>query len=161
MASSSTVEEMKDRIRLIMESQKMNAGTFAKFVGIASSSLSNVFNGRTNPTLSMVMSIHKKFPEISYSWLLEGKGDMYGDDLPQPTSPEQVATPAKETRMPKEEKTDTKAKPAANKARPTELGLSFDFPDEKKPDKTSSLITEIRVFFDDHHYESFVPINKK
>ncbi|MBO4851366.1 MAG: helix-turn-helix transcriptional regulator [Prevotella sp.] len=152
---------MKDRIRLIMESQKMNAGTFAKFVGISSSSLSNVFNGRTNPTLSMVMSIHEQFPEISYPWLLEGKGDMYANGLPQPTSPEQVATPAKEARMPKEEKADIKAKPATNKARPTELGLAFDFQDEKKADKANSLITEIRVFFDDLHYESFVPINKK
>ena len=144
-----------------MESQQMNAGTFAKFVNISSSSLSNVFNGRTNPTLSMVKSIHEKFPEISYDWLLEGKGEMYANGLPQPTSSEQVAIPEKEAKTIRDERSETKAKPTIGKAKPQELGLAFDFQDEKKPDKTSSLITEIRVFFDDHHYESFVPINKK
>lgn len=139
----------------------MNAGAFAKFVGISSSSLSNVFNGRTNPTLSMVKSIHEKFPEISYDWLLEGKGDMFENGLPQPTRPEQVALPEKEVKTIRDERSEAKAKPATGKTKPQELGLAFDFQDEKKADKTSSLITEIRVFFDDLHYESFVPINKK
>ena len=48
---------MKDRIRQLMEAQHMNQQTFATFTGIATASLSSIFNGRARPTLNHVDAI--------------------------------------------------------------------------------------------------------
>ena len=42
---------MKDRIRLVMESQHMTQQTFAQFIGISPAALSSIFNGHHKMTL--------------------------------------------------------------------------------------------------------------
>lgn len=49
---------------------------FAARLELSSSSLSSIFNGRTNPTNNHVMAIHKAFPEINVNWLMFGEGQM-------------------------------------------------------------------------------------
>ena len=70
---------MKDRIRLVMESQHMTQQTFAQFIGISPAALSSIFNGRTNATLNTVEAIKSKLPLLNSDWLLFGKGKMYDD----------------------------------------------------------------------------------
>ena len=68
---------MKDRIRQIMESQKMTQQEFADYIGLAPATLSSIFNGRTRPTLNVVEALKKKIPNISIDWLMFGSGDMF------------------------------------------------------------------------------------
>ena len=68
---------MKDRIKLIMESQHMSQQSFADFLGISPASLSSIFSDRTKPTLNTVGAIMAKFPNINVEWLLSGVGEMY------------------------------------------------------------------------------------
>lgn len=68
---------MKDRIRQLMEAQHMNQQTFAKLTGISSATLSSIFNGRTNPSINQVTAIRKCFPSINLYWLLYGDGGMF------------------------------------------------------------------------------------
>ena len=68
---------MKDRIKLIMESQHMTQQAFSKFTGISAAVLSGIFTGRTKPTINQVEAIRKKIPNISLAWLLFGEGSMY------------------------------------------------------------------------------------
>ena len=76
------MEEMKDRIRQIMESQHMSQQTFANFIGMSAASLSSIFNNRTKPTLNTVEAIKSKMPRLSTDWLMFGRGSMFIDDTP-------------------------------------------------------------------------------
>lgn len=67
---------MKDRIKKIQEYSGLSLGVFASRTGIKSASLSHILNGRNNPSLDVVMKIHETFPEISWEWMLYGKGVM-------------------------------------------------------------------------------------
>ena len=67
---------MKDRIKQIMESQKMTQQEFADYIGLAPATLSSIFNGRTRPTLNVVEALKKKIPNINIEWLMFGSGEM-------------------------------------------------------------------------------------
>lgn len=67
---------MKDRILQIMEREGVSNAEFAEKIGISTSSLSHIFNGRNKPSLEVVMRIHKAYPEINLYWLLYGEGEM-------------------------------------------------------------------------------------
>lgn len=67
---------MKDRIKLIMENVGLSQQEFASKLGISAASLSSIFTGRTNPTSNHVMAIHKVFPQINVNWLMFGEGEI-------------------------------------------------------------------------------------
>ena len=54
----------------------MTAAQFAEKIGISPSSLSHILSGRNNPSLEVVMKIHKACDYISLDWLLYGEGQM-------------------------------------------------------------------------------------
>lgn len=156
--------ELKDRIKHLMEDQHMTQQVFADYLQQSPATLSSIFNGRTRPTLNVVDAIRKKFPDISIEWLLYGDGNMYQTH----TEPSEMVPEA----------------PAAG----TDLMLQFDSPtstprqmssptptyqqgvrstrletlnDEMKYiDKIPRRVTEIRVYYDDQTYETFVPAKK-
>lgn len=67
---------LKDRIRKILESQHMTQQEFAETIKVAPATLSSIFTGRTAPSLKIVESIKSHFPDISTDWLLFGRGAM-------------------------------------------------------------------------------------
>ena len=58
---------------------------FAARLDLSSSSISNIFNGRTNPTIMHVNAIHRAFPQINEKWLLFGEGEMIEDENVAPS----------------------------------------------------------------------------
>lgn len=70
---------MENRIRIIMERERMSQQEFAQKLGLSPATLSNIFNGKTRPTNNHVQAIHRAFPNINVSWLLFDEGDMYVD----------------------------------------------------------------------------------
>ena len=149
--------DMKDRIKQLMESQHMTQQTFADFLGISSASLSSIFNGRTKPTLNTVEAIRNKFSKISLDWLMYGNGPMFMDQQP---SPEGASSSSPQESM----KGRTPESPSLF---PTSATLQFDgvaqpgkkaYHEELKTiDKPKRQITEIRIFFNDQTWETFVP----
>lgn len=159
-------DKMKDRIKKLMEDQHMTQKVFAQMTGISEGSLSGIFNGRTKPTLSIVDSIHQHLPKVSVYWLLYGDGPMYVDDQPKAgggsaTAPSSTAAPQSEASMGS----------AANGYAPTlfdaprpasSQGVQSTINNQpqtviKYVDKPTRQITEIRVFYDDQTWETFVP----
>lgn len=69
---------MIDRIRTIMEHYKLSQQDFASLIGISAATLSSIFNGRTQPSQRAVTGIHQAFPEINVKWLMFNEGDMLG-----------------------------------------------------------------------------------
>ena len=147
---------MKDRIKAIMKDLNMSQGDFAKFLGTSASSMSSIFNGRTNPTLSTVMLIKEKVPNINYRWLIDGVGDMYVNDAKSSTG-ENVAKQSNGNVSPADGAVDNKEVQVAQKGKKS-AALILDGNDEmKNPDKAAYRVQVITILFDDGHYETFVP----
>ena len=155
----------------------MTQQVFADFIGLAPATLSSIYNERTRPTLSVVEAIKKKIPNISTDWLMFGTGDMY---VASPTSP---ASPAPADRLFSAD--DEGAKGGQIVQNPM---LDFDQPQSPTPqqgaqtpysfnsvkstpsniertevkiiDKPQRKVKEIRVFYDDQTWETFVPEKK-
>lgn len=170
---------MKDRIRKVMESQNMTQQEFADFVHISPASLSSVFTGRTRPTLAIVEAIKGALPDISTDWLMFGSGNMWlsentyynnvsagseqgeaegGSAAPNPPHPDVVggasavldfggalpansSSPANGSYVPQSGVTD----------------IRFINNVVKNNDIKQRTITEIRIFFSDQTWETFVP----
>lgn len=155
---------MKDRIRQIMESQHMTQQVFAQFIDVSPASLSSIYTGRTKPTLNIVEAIKKKIPDISVTWLMFGTGTMYeGHSTNDPTpslmglhSGEQMIdfenSPSPTPELP------VSASLNMNGVKSTRQNVARD--DLKNVDKAQRRVTEIRVFYDDQTWESFVPAKK-
>ena len=146
----------------------MTQQVFAQFIEMSPASLSSIFNGRTKPTLNVVEAIKKKIPDISVDWLMFGIGHMYQSSKPEA---DQAQRPVQEsmfdfsdTPSPTPEMSNFRAE------NPSAPAQSFNSVKTTRPnspiveikntDKPARRVTEIRVFYDDQTWESFVPAKK-
>lgn len=65
---------MRERIDELMELLGMSPTQFAQTVGIQRSTLQHILNGRNDPSLNVVKSIHAALPDVDLDWLLTGNG---------------------------------------------------------------------------------------
>jgi len=158
---------MKDRIRQIMESQKMTQQEFADYIGLAPATLSSIFNGRTRPTLNVVEALKKKIPNISIDWLMFGSGDMFMSSQSDVSESESTSSPSLFSTSPMfefaQESSPTlqNGVPVAsnpNSVKTTRQDLIRD--EVKIIDKPQRRVIEIRVFYDDQTWDTFVPAKK-
>lgn len=70
------MNDIKDRIALLVEYKGLNSSRFADIIDIQRSRMSHVMSGRNNPSIDVIAKIVEKFPDISMSWLVTGMGDM-------------------------------------------------------------------------------------
>ena len=151
-----------------MEDQHMTQQVFADFLQQSPATLSSIFNGRTRPTLNIIDSIKTKIPDISIEWLLYGVGEMYlthpkGSDQGmlegQIQSKEQMInfdSPAPAvSQMPQNTVSATSYLQSVKSTHPEIVREEIKIVD-KQPRK----VTEIRVYYDDQTYETFVPAKK-
>ncbi len=165
---------MKDRIRQIMESQHMTQQVFADFIGLAPATLSSIYNERTRPTLSVVEAIKKKIPNISTDWLMFGSGDMYVASSASP-APADSLFPAEEggvnggqiVQNPMLDFDQPQAPTPQQGSQPPYFFNSvkstpsnIERTEVKIIDKPQRKVKEIRVFYDDQTWETFVPEKK-
>lgn len=165
----SIVTKMKDRIKQIMESQHMSQQVFAEFIGISPATLSQIFTNRTNPSIKTVEAIKKKLPTLSTDWLMFGKEPMYLDDLSQDgvlVDNQQPSTAPSSGESFLDFDSPTSPTPQ-NSARSMTISTSVrntrsdsSFENMNNIDKVQRKVTEIRVFYDDQTWESFVPSKK-
>ena len=142
--------ETKDRIKKIMEEQQMTQQEFADFLQQSPATLSSIFNGRTRPTLNVVDAIKAKIPDISIEWLLYGTGEMFVTHPEQ--SPEGFVFAQN---MAKNASASPVVQQNAKNFHP-ERGYEEVRIVEKEPRR----VTEIRVYYDDQTFETFVPAKK-
>lgn len=164
---------MKDRIKQIMEAQHMTQQTFAAFIGISAATLSSIFQGRTKPTLNIVEAIKRKMPNIQTEWLMFGNGTMldnqeeqeclsstpkitdggeqmlnFGDDEISSANGASGLHSATQNLQVSQSKQAVQYSQA--KRQPMQTNIICN-------EKERRCITEIRVFYDDQTWESFVP----
>jgi len=147
-----------------MEAQHMSQQVFAEFLGLSPATVSGIFTGRTNPTLNIIEAIKKKIPDINTDWLMFGSGNMYRsvEDSVQtvPTSP----TETQESFLDFSSSPISSPRPVApqpvfsNSVKNTHPEIVRE--EIKFIDKPQRKVTEIRVYYDDQTWESFVPSKK-
>ena len=161
---------MKDRIRLIMESQHMTQQVFAEFIGTTPATLSGIFNDRTRPTLSIVELIKKKIPDISTDWLMFGTGQMYQQSSSAVPVSQSTGNAASSGGQVLESVLDFNSDgsptprhssspvPFSNGVRNTPSQNARE--ELKIFDKAVRRVVEIRIYYDDQTWESFTPSKK-
>lgn len=162
------MSNMINRIRQIMEDQHLTQQSFADFIQVSPASLSSIFNERTRPTLQIVEKIKSKIPNINTDWLMFGSGSMYttsseeGDtSVHAPlSSPANVESPMLSFDDPTNSASQNSVShnPNPNSVRNTRPEIVRE--EIKFIDKPQRHVTEIRVYYDDQTWESFVPAKK-
>ena len=163
--------DTKDRIKQIMEDQHMTQQVFADFLQQSPATLSSIFNGRTRPTLNVVEAIKKKIPNINTDWLLWGSGEMYLTSSPSSAEPvsdvSEIHSPVQEATIDFDSPAPafhnsgnfhangTPSAPASHGVKNTRSEKPYE--EIKIIDKPPRHVTEIRVYYDDQTYETFVP----
>lgn len=178
---------MKDRIRMVMDAMQMTQQEFAENIGIAPATISSVFTGRTRPSLGIVEAIKRKFPDVSTDWLMFGAGQMMssasgdGQATPYDTGAEASADGADAGRGTDADGAAAAGGTVAGGAGASGRGgacvnggrdvaaadvraddaagvdksvMSFAV---KNVDKPQRRIVEIRIFYSDQTWETFVP----
>jgi DNA-binding XRE family transcriptional regulator len=166
-----------------MESQHMTQQVFANYIGTTPATLSGIFNDRTRPTINIIESIKKSFPNISLEWLMLGQGDMYqklssatDDGLehvgaePSPSGSSSPSSTVSSMPNGRDQTLDFSQPyiptPSGSRAGGTHFNgvrnTHSESPVEmvKIVDKQMRKVTEIRVYYDDQTWESFVPAKK-
>ena len=151
---------MKERITQIMQKEEMTAAQFAEKIGLSPSSLSHILNGRNNPSLDVVMKIHKACNYVNLSWLIYGEGEM---------EEQQDSSQLEETGIsgismfdesaffsPEGTEESENRKEIASKS-PVFTPKEIVREEIKYVEKPARIITEIRIFFDNGTYETFRP----
>lgn len=145
---------MKDRILEIMKRNNMTQQEFAAALEISPATLSNIFNGKTNPTNNHVMAIHKRFPQINVNWLMFGEGNMFtienvGFENTSSIENDLFADACSDTNtVDKCKHSITDSNGILN---PGQLSLLA----AKVPEVKERKIIEIRIFYDDGTFETF------
>ena len=76
---------MKDRIKQIIEREKLSSKEFANLCDIQVSNVSHLLSGRSKPSLDTIQKILAAFPTLNTDWLMTGKLPMYKHEkLSQP-----------------------------------------------------------------------------
>ena len=139
----------------------MTQQVFADFIGLSPATVSGIFTGRTNPTLNIVEAIKKKIPDINTDWLMFGQGSMFqSSDSGEPV-PSSTPVTGQESMLdfsPYPVSSSRGATPQSSYSN----GVRSTHPETVREeikfiDKPQRQITEIKIFFDDQTFESFVP----
>ena len=163
---------MKDRIAKIMKMENMSQQDFAAALEISPSTLSSIFNDRTQPSLTIVNKIHERFPDISLKWLLDGTEPVYehtsssisglhdDSNLFSDISSGTISDSGNRNNG-EYSKTADSASSSSASGSTTAIVPERIIEKVKYIDKPIRRITEINVYFDDGTYEVFVPRKKE
>ncbi|MDO4994324.1 MAG: helix-turn-helix transcriptional regulator [Bacteroidales bacterium] len=75
-----------DRIREVIRVKGLSNVQFCNATGVSAATLSHITSGRSNPTLTIMRSIIKGFPDLNPMWVYSGEGEMFREK-----DPEQIA----------------------------------------------------------------------
>lgn len=155
----------KERIEKIMLKEEMSSTVFAAEIGIQSSTLSHILNGRNNPSLEVLKKILNRFRTISSDWLILGIGSMYRSEKQSQTptlfdSLEENTTKSTTYTPETDQKTDTPPAAIQQKKAPVHESTSkpahepqHDVVMNMKSD--SRLVRKIIIYYNDNTFQEF------
>ena len=144
----------------------MTQQVFAEFIGIAPATLRGIFTERTKPTINTVEAIKKKLPSLNTDWLMFGKEPMYIDqEVSEASSAPQAGSKVQESLFDFAPSASAPTPQTVFRTPQNQMGvrntrLEIAAQDMNNLDRAPRKVTEIRVFYDDQTWESFVPAKK-
>jgi len=72
------MEEISDRLKIMMKYRGLKQKEFSKRIGIAPGYFSEILSGKKKPSDKLLRLVCKEFGEDPY-WLMYGEGEMIGD----------------------------------------------------------------------------------
>ncbi|MBR1940623.1 MAG: helix-turn-helix transcriptional regulator [Bacteroidaceae bacterium] len=149
------MEEIKDRVKQVMDRENLTAGAFADSIGVSPATITHILNGRNKyPSTEVLLRLHNRYPDVSMQWLLLGEGE--GIEMSSITP---------ESLFDESESGVNATTDAGIPENRKEMGLKDIRKDVKEAvvqeviykERPVRKITEIRIFFDDNTYETFTP----
>ena len=142
-----TIMTEKERMVQVIETQGMNAKSFAEAVGIQSSTVSNILTGRNNPSLDVMQRILRRFPTLNSDWLILGKGEMYStpSQSQMPPTPAQPSYPNRLFEEPRAMQPQMPELPLQPENSPVEPKESFYTPQMKEQVRIEPAVEEKEV----------------
>lgn len=67
---------MVNRIKALADNFNLSPTAFADRIEVARPVISHIFSERNRPSLEVIQKIGLAFPDVSFEWLLYGKGEM-------------------------------------------------------------------------------------
>ena len=136
----------------------MTQQTFSKYLGISSAALSNIFNGRTKPTMVIFTNILEKFPNLNPMWLLKGIGPMYkDDDQVQSANNELVPPRSIQTELDFQDDAENLVKTVSGRGKKKAPEGVLQTVELKNHDNVKRRVNTITVYYDDNTFETFIP----
>lgn len=152
---------MKDRIKQIIENERLTPSRFADKLDINRNVISHILNGRNNPSLDVVSKILLEINYINPEWLINGIGNMYKDDFDISTLPQEqdlfsenepnAAMASEKIVQPHDTKLTTGTD--SHKVFENKIINNISVKDKK--------ISQIIIYYDDNTFETFIPTLKK
>ena len=143
-----------------MQKEEMTAAQFAEKIGLSPSSLSHILNGRNNPSLDVVMKIHKACNYVNLPWLIYGEGEMeWKAEAPkqEETGISGMALFDESAFFTSEGTEERENRKEMTPKTPVYAPKEIVREEIKYIEKPARKITEIRIFFDNGTYETFRP----
>ena len=143
-----------------MQKEEMTAAQFAEKIGLSPSSLSHILNGRNNPSLDVVMKIHKACNYVNLPWLIYGEGEMEWKaeaSKQEETGISGMALFDESAFFASEGTEERENRKEMVPKTPVYAPKEIVREEIKYIEKPARKITEIRIFFDNGTYETFRP----
>ncbi len=158
---------IQGRLVEFMSFFKLTAVVLAENIGVQPSSVSHILSGRNKPSLDFVNKLLSRYPQVSFDWLVNGKGNMLKTENESRESPNLFSESESSYRAPEEPQTEqeiSESKMPAPDARRRKSIAKIPKTDAKEADKPQNstlakTISRIIVFYSDNTFEEFGPKN--
>lgn len=129
--------DIVERLKVIMTTNRLNAGTFADKIGIQRSNMSHVLTGRNKPSLDFVEKVLLAFPRVNAQWLIFG-------DVSKQNEPNSIEAPILSSK-----------RLEANKSESSVLNDAENPTANIKKDVTNKKIVKVITFYDDFTFDEY------
>ena len=126
-----------ERLKIIMTTNRLNAGTFADKIGIQRSNMSHVLTGRNKPSLDFIEKVLIAFPRVNAHWLIFG-------DLSSQNEPNSILSPISSFK-----------RLEANKNEASVANEMIDPLLNSKKGVTNKKIVKVITFYDDFTFDEY------
>lgn len=104
-----SVYNMNTRLKQFLTAENISQSQFADTLGVARASISHILSGRNKPGFDFLASLARHYPSLNLTWLITGRGRMYGNSQ-QPAETYFAVTSA--ASAPQDELTDDAISPS-------------------------------------------------
>lgn len=153
----------RERLLKIIAEEGMTAKQFAEESGIQAGTISNIVNGRNNPSLDVMQRVLNRFRTINSDWLILGIGNMYRttantaqNDIPSNGKPAEKTLFDETIQVPKQQTAEDLQASLLLHDKAKQI-----MPTEEKTQLVTKSIEKVMVFYSDGTFEEIIAARTK